>query len=266
MIRNSDRDRSRQWEAILVPSLAMPFLATLTVALTPLPLFARETTVIEFPEEELASESVLPVFPELSTVRDRNVVTDGRFELGVMGGQSLTEPVFNPWNAGITATYHFTEEHAVNLFTTFFFQGLSSNGENLHSIETTNGSTTELRPEYAPAPKYLGLANYQFTAFYGKISLSKATVMNLSLYGLAGGGMIAIGDVTKPVVNIGLGQKFYFNSSFALRFDLRLAAYQGPNPLSIPLTSDVTADVPASEFEERLNLMSLLSVGAVWLL
>jgi hypothetical protein len=52
----------------------------------------------------------------------------------------------------------------------------------------------------APAPKYLILPGYQYIGDYGKLSLSKAYVMNLHLYGLGGIGMIGIGDTSKPVL------------------------------------------------------------------
>jgi len=107
-------------------------------------------------------------------------------------------------------------------------------------------------------------ANYQYTAFYGKLSLTKDYVMNLSLYGLVGAGMIGIGDVNKPAFNFGLGQKFYFTPSFALRFDLRFLLYQGPDPLSRRLDNKTEVQ-PASYFDEKLNFSTLLTFGAIYM-
>lgn len=220
------------------------------------------TTPIQFPDEELAAESVLPVFDENVSVKNRNVETARRIEIGAMGGHSLTEPFFNPWSVGGTLSYHIDETHGVNLFGLYYLQGASDYSRQLNPIPNT---TVNANLQLAPEPKYLGLVNYQFTAYYGKLSLTKDAVMNLSLYGLLGGGMINIGDESKPVASVGLGQKFYFNSSFALRFDLRFLAYQGPDVLSRNL-SGVTETQPAAAFDQKMRFDSILSFGAVFLL
>jgi outer membrane beta-barrel protein len=118
--------------------------------------------------------------------------------------------------------------------------------------------------QYAPAPKYLVLADYQYTGFYGKISLSKEFVMNLSLYGLAGIGAFGIGDMVAPSVDLGIGQKLYFSPNFALRADFRLVVYQGPNVLSRDLES-ATSVQSASSFSTSTLYVSLLSIGMIYL-
>ena len=40
----------------------------------------------------------------------------------------------------------------------------------------------------------LSLGEYQLTAYYGKISITKSFVVNLSLYGLVGLGQVSFGD------------------------------------------------------------------------
>lgn len=234
----------------------------LALGLWLVPAVVPAASAVEFPNEELASESVLPVFDPPDSVKNRNVTTQKRFEFGVMGGYAMTEPFFNPMSIGASGSYHFTEEHGVNLFGLSYLGGQSDYSKQLNPIP---GQLVNANLQFAPAPKYLFMASYQHTGFYGKLSLAKNIVMNLSLYGLAGIGMIGIGDVSKPVVSVGLGQKFYFNSMFALRFDLRLLAYQGPDPLSRRLV-DQTEVQPASFFDERTFYESLLSFGAVFML
>lgn len=72
--------------------------------------------VIRFPEDELAAESVLPVFDHPEAVKNRNVVTKKKIELGSYLGYNLTEPFFNPLNLGVSATYHLSEESGINVF------------------------------------------------------------------------------------------------------------------------------------------------------
>ena len=143
-------------------------------------------------------------------------------------------------------------------------QGLSSNAEQLNPIPRTS-PPENANLQYAPAPKYLLLGNYQFSAYYGKLSLTKYYVMNLGLYGLAGLGMMGVGDSSNPVGSFGLGQKFYLNRNFGLRFDLRFLIYQGPDVLSRKLSAD-TKERPAADFEKKMQVSSLLSVGAIYLL
>lgn len=245
------------------------FLLVLAMLLSPRSVFAApKRQVIEFPDEELASESVLPVFDHPEAVKNRLVPTEKRLELGIFGAYSLTEAFFNPLAYGANVSYHLNETSGINLMAQMYMSGISNYGKQLNPIPGPNGTpgTTNLNIQYAPAPKYLLLANYQHTAFYGKISLTKDYVMNLSLYGLAGLGVMGVGDTTAPVASVGLGQKFYFGSSFAFRFDLRGILYNGPDVLSGPDLNLRTSEASASEFSNKLQFGTLLSAGVVFLL
>jgi outer membrane beta-barrel protein len=113
----------------------------------------------------------------------------------------------------------------------FTSSGLSQMGKDLRAGKGFSEVRT-FDPGRAPNPEYLIFTNYQMTTYYGKVSVSKQSSFNLSLYGLLGLGMVSWGDATEPAVNVGFGQKFYFNNNFALRADLNLAAYRGPDPTS----------------------------------
>ncbi len=244
-------------------------LLVFALLLSPRPVFAASTKqVIEFPSEELAAESVLPVFDHPEAVKARLVPTAKRLELGLFGAYSMTEAFYDPRAVGLNVSYHVTETHGLNIMAQSYFKGISNYAGQLNPIPTSAGQTgqTNLNIQYAPAPKYLVLVNYQNTAFYGKISLTKDYVMNLSLYGLLGIGAMGIGDSTAPVVSLGFGQKFYLGNSFAIRFDLRGIAYNGPDVLSGPDLNTRTSEASASEFDKKLQFGTLLSAGIVYLL
>ena len=223
---------------------------------------ARAAEVIQFPDEELASESVLPVFDQPDSVRNRNVLMAKRTEIGVVGGLSLLEPFFNPYSLGLTGSYHFNEERGIEVLGLYYMQGLSNNAQGLNPIPGTSPAENA-NLQYAPAPKYLLAANYQHTGFYGKVSLAKDFVMHLNIYGLFGAGVIGVGDSTNPLLNAGIGQKMYFSPNFALRVDFRFLVYQGPDVLSKKLNT-ATSERPASEFGQKINYASLLSAGVVF--
>lgn len=223
------------------------------------PALAQVQERIRFPEEELATESVLPVFDQPVSVKSRNVELASRLELGVQGGYAMTEPFFNPLSFGVSLAYHFNEEWGAQVMYNTQMQGLSNEASQLNPIPNTN-PPVNANLQYAPAPKAIAIANVQYSAYYGKISLSKEMVMNLHLFGLAGAGMITLGDVQKPLLTVGLGQKFYFSENMSFRFDLRLLAYQGPDPTSIRLDNKFEPQ-PSSAFSNRVFIEGFLTAG-----
>jgi len=229
------------------------------------PLKATAAQNIEFPEEELATESVLPIFDQPVSVKNRAVTMMGKFEGEILGGYSLTEAFFNPVSFGATVTYHLSETSGINIFGLYYMGGLSDKGQALNGH--VQNSAIDANLQYGPQNKYLLLANYEFSAYYGKVSISKDYVMNLHLYGLAGLGGLAIGDGTVPVVSLGIGQKFYFNKSFALRADLRFLFYEGPNILSSRLDLASIKGVQSnSYFSNKFFADGLMTVGVDYLL
>ncbi len=214
---------------------------------------------VRLPKEELATESVLPVFDGAPVVKNRIVSLEDSFEIGFFAGFNLNEPFYSPLSAGGTLSYSFTESSAFNIWGTFFFADQSTYAKDLDAAFAIN-------LEKAPKPEYVITGNYQFTTHYGKMSITKDLVMQLSLYFFAGGGIINYTGGSFPVLNGGLGQKFYFTKNFAIRFDLRGLLYQGPNVLDekVPSTlQNATETVPSDAFNEKLFFETLLSVGFV---
>jgi outer membrane beta-barrel protein len=191
---------------------------------------------IEFPDEELATESVLPVFDKTVVVRERTVKTAKRFEVGGGAGLSLVEPLYEQMVFNITASYHFDELHGVNVSGVLLSDGLSNAGSDLKAGKGLENSTP-FDASLAPTIQSMLFANYQFSAYYGKISLTKQKTMNLSLYGTVGGGIVNWSDTTTFGLDAGIGQKIYFTPNVGLRIDLMLAMYTGPDPTS-PKTSN----------------------------
>lgn len=242
-----------------------------------------QAVTIEFPEEELARESVLPVFDNAVAVKSRLVPTAKRIEFGIGGGFAMNEPFFDTTRFGGHLAYHFTETHGVLLTGQFYTQGLGNNGQSLAGtdfLEDNDPNTAAfIRMEYAPQPQYHFFANYQLTPYYGKISVFKDFVMNLSLYGIAGLGVVDIGGETSPALNIGIGQKFYFSKNWGIRADLTLMAYEGVNffdgngggktPLEdSPSTSGTftPTDKTPADFDKQMNYDMQLALSVIFLI
>jgi len=232
---------------------------------------ANADVKIKFPEEELATESVLPVFEDDTAVKNRKVKHAGRFELNLMGGMVTSEPLYNPFNFGGSLTYHFDNTNAVHIMAAVFLGGLNSNGEALRNgdVFLADGSTGQIKFDASEAPnkEFLIAAHYQYTAYYGKISLPGDFVMNLTLSALVGGGAYFMGDFIAPAANVGISQRFYFNSHFALRFDILVSAFNGPDITSAgPLNPDDSVVPDADDFDSALQIDSNLFLGLSFLL
>ena len=220
---------------------------------------------IEFPEEELARESTLPVFEKQRAVLNRHVITEKRFEFGLGGGIEMNEPYYNDYMLSAQGTYNWSDMSAINIQGLFWMDGLSDYGSQL---KAGNPNPPNAFPSFdagkAPHPVWALFANYQFIAYYGKISLSKQTVMNLNLFAIAGLGYINMDEISTVGANIGLGQNFFFTKNFGLRADLRWLIFQGPNATTQRLGP--TDNPKASSFEDRIHYNGQAGLSLIFIL
>jgi outer membrane beta-barrel protein len=221
---------------------------------------------IQFAEEELARESVYPVFDETNAVLRRRVVTAKALELNIFGGAAFNDPFFNPLSFGGGVGYHFSEIHGAQLL-----GGLLTNTPSQYVDPLRVASDQNYK--FAPAPKYYFLGVYEFTPFYGKLSITKETVCNLALNFSGGAGAYAIGTEVLPTLVLGFGQKFFFGPGWGLNIDLKTLTFNGPDAASRdlrpspPASSPGTNATPAnSQFTSRIQTHFLLNVGLLFLL
>lgn len=194
---------------------------------------------IRFPDEELAAETVLPVFSPVRMVLNRNINLKYRFEAG--GGVifDLTEPFRFPFYPSAFLSFHLSEIHGINLTGSWLPPHYSKAGDKLRSKGACNirlkcQEVVLFDVHRVPYPYITGFLNYTYTPYYGKISLTKNLVMNMSLYGFIGPGLIVFDENTRTVAfNMGIGQKFYLFRHFALRTDIGFYGYYGPDPSKI---------------------------------
>jgi outer membrane beta-barrel protein len=222
---------------------------------------------IEFPEEELARETTLPVFEKRRVVLNRHVVTDKHIELGIGGGIEMNEPYYSDWMGQLVGTYNLNDTSAINLTGLFWTSGLSSYGEQLKQ-GTKNPVRESFDASKAPHPQWGVFGNYEFIAYYGKISVTKQTVMNLNMFGILGLGYINMDPLNTVGLNVGLGQNFFFTQNIGLRMDLRWLIFQGPNATTQHLRTDSTNnDHPsAGSFGNRIYYNSQLGLSLLYIL
>lgn len=222
--------------------------------------------LIQLPVEELAKESVTPIFERNDSVRNRNIVTEKRWEGNLFYGWALTEPIANVSKLGLSGYYHTTEDNAYGLIFSKNFSGVSQYAKQLkdqYSLDFTR----------APMPESGLFLDYNWKAFYGKFSLSKHVVTNFHFFGSLAAGVTKYPHKTFPGVAIGLGQKFYIGKNSSFRFDFRVFANQAPIPFLKcepgkyegvkNSTTDSCNEPPPSysDFKERITFSSVIDLG-----
>ena len=219
---------------------------------------ANASESLELPDEELAKESVTPIFDHMTAVKYRNVVTEKHIELGGYYGWALTEPIANVSKLGLNLYYHFDEERALGFFLNKNFSGHSSYANQLNS-------QFSLDFDRAPKPDLTLMADYNLLAFYGKMSFAKNSVINLQALGSLSLGAVKYQHKTYPAMAVGIGQKFYTSNKFSVRFDLRLFVHNAPIPFK-PNSIVSTDPVPSySDFDERITYTTNLDLGMSYL-
>lgn len=223
------------------------------------PIFASETNMIELPTDELAKESVTPVFDKNVSTKNRNIVTAKKFDLNTFYGWALSEPIASVSKLGLTAYYHTSEDHAWGLMFAKNFAGVSTYAQQLKNQYSLDFSR-------APAPEMTLMADYNLMAFYGKMSLSKKNVLNMHVLASLAGGFVKYQHKTYPAIAAGVGQKFYFSKSWGLRVDLRLYAHNAPVPfLGNNKLKEASPRPEYTEFNDRMTLTTVLDVGMSYL-
>ena len=238
-----------------------------------------QAAVIQFPDQELASEYVFPIFKNPKAVLNRDVTLSKRFELRLSGALRTDEPFYNPLSVLASLSFYWNESHGIGASGMFFLPGLSNTGTNLKNVgvQKLDSKTIDFYfdASLAPHPLIGGFLNYQFSPMYGKISITKKVVFNFALYSFFGLGALGLKHGTKPVIMIpashfGIGQRFYFNRYFALDGGIDFLVYWGPNPVLGKIKRTLSQNAPPrpaySEFKKDVFLRFLARIGVTVLL
>ncbi len=101
---------------------------------------------------------------------------------------------------------------------------------------------------------------------YGKLSISRNTVINTSMYFSSSAGVLQYVHKSYPAIAIGIGEKFYMTNHFSLKLDLRLYAHNAPIPFKAGALRVGIDPVPSYDsFDERMTTTTNLEVGVNYL-
>ena len=220
--------------------------------------FESEAAEINVPQDELAQETVYPVFDNPVSVKNRNVQDSGTFDFGIFGGLAISEPIASTSKLGFALNYHFSNAHSLGLLYAKNSTGLSKDGQTLKDDFGLDFGR-------APHPEYTALVDYNYKRYYGKLSLTKNGVINTSIFFSGAAGIIKYVHKAFPVVAFGVGERFYFTDHLSLKVDLRLYLNNAPVPFKAGALR-TTDPVPSYDsFEEKLTYNTNLEVGLNYL-
>ena len=221
--------------------------------------YESQAEEINVPNDELARDSVYPLFDDNVSVKNRNVKDSGSFDIGLFGGLAITEPVYNASKIGLAVNYHMSEAHSLGILFAQNTVGLSKDALGLKDdfgLDFTR----------VPYPVYSLMGDYNYKLYYGKLSVTKNGVINTSIYYSASAGLIKYIHKSYPAIAIGVGERFYLTNNFAFKVDLRLFANNAPIPFKSGALRTGVDPVPSYDsFAERLTLTTNLEFGILYL-
>ncbi len=197
-----------------------------------------QAETIKFNEDELARESVLPVFDQQEAVKRKHVPYTGRVQVGVNFGAMFNDPWSNTFPVGGNIFYNFNEYHSVGVVGDYHFGQQSQ-----YVSQIQNSSAAPLAAQIpfnnSPIVKYDLFVVYEFTPYYGKISFTKQGVMNMTFSVFGGAGTVSMTSpsglgTSSAAGMIGIDQKLFFTRNFGLKLELRAMFYQRTDVVAVP--------------------------------
>lgn len=245
----------------MVINLIKSILVSLLIVGTIL-IFSRVAYTAEevnVPRDELAQESVYPIFDNPVSVKNRNVQDTETVDIGFYGGAAITEPIYNTMKLGLAVNYHFNEAHSLGLMYGKNSVGLSKDAQGLKNDFGLDFGR-------APAPEYSLMADYNYKMYYGKLSVTKNGVVNTSIYFSGGAGITKYQHKSYPTLSVGVGERFYLTNHFAFKVDLRVQGNTAPVPFQANALREGIDPIPTYEsFSERFTLTTNLELGLNYL-
>lgn len=221
-----------------------------------------EAKEIRFPDEELAPESVLPVFENNKKVT-MNRRVQLKHKLGLSGSflGRMDEPFLYPVTFSGALEFFFNETHGVRVSGFYFWPGVSSRFVSALS-ELKREKKTVFDPGKIHHPQYGFFFSYALAPFYGKISLATNIVANLNLSIYFGLGALALDlDYRRYPSNmqwtyaglVEFSQKVFIGRRFYLHGSLSFMIYRAPNPIWCRDVQTRGANVPYDSCDHYAN-------------
>ncbi len=218
---------------------------------------------IQFPEDELPSESVIPILDSPKAVLNRTIEYTQAWETKLNYGWLLDEPFYQNSYLAVGLGYSWSEISGISFRYLKWGQGLSDYSKQFE------GATSNPQFGRAPGPDMGYSLSYDYRFFYGKVSFSKKSVIPTVLGSTFEGGMIKYGSRNLPFFGVGLQNAYYFSdpgakSHWGINIGVRLFLRNMVDPLSGNLSSS-TAAPSESSFSTKTRFSTSLDFGLQYL-
>lgn len=188
---------------------------------------------MQFSEEELPREAVMPRLDTPKAVLNRKLSYDKKWSADLTYGWLLDEPFYNNNYIGVQAAYGWNESSGAGLKILSFGSGLSDYSRQFQSSVPSNP------PNFAQAkgPGSGFIAFYERRMMYGKLSVTKFTVIPALITWGIEGGMLSYGSKQLPLLGGGLGNRFFLTKHFGVQLGMHAYMRQLVDPLSQKLNT-----------------------------
>ena len=226
--------------------------------LNPLHALAQSShQIVKFQDDELSQETVLPALGNVPAVKNRSINMSNKWELTPGFGWNFTEPIYNPLKLTVQFGYHWSEQEGINIQYTKW-----SAGRNSQYSSQLEGPGIALKLDRIPNIDSSLFVNYERRFFYGKMSITKETIMHMHLYPLLGLGTTKYVHKNYFGANAGLGTKFFMTTWMAFRADFYFQFIQAPNPFSVGEQLAYTnVTLQNSDFSDKWTIGNNLDLG-----
>ncbi len=216
-------------------------------------------TVLQFADEELPREAVMPKLDSPKAVLSRKLSYENRWQADLGAGWLLDEAFYNNQYMVVQGTYSWNEPSGVGLKYLMFGSGLSDYGKQFE------GSNSVPPPDFdrSVGPKSGWMAYYERRMMYGKLSVSKWNIIPAFLTWNVEAGMLKYGTRQLPIVGGSLSNRYFLKPHFAVGFGIHAYVRQMVDPLSADLRN---TPVPAEgDFKTNTKFSMAMDFGLSYL-
>jgi len=215
-------------------------------------------TVMQFSEDELPREAVMPKLDTPRAVLNRKLSYVSRWQADLAAGWLLDEAFYNNQYLAVQGSYSWDEASGVGLKYLMFGSGLTDYGKQFEGVTTTP-------PDFdrSVGPKSGWVAFYERRMMYGKLSVSKWKVIPSFLTWNIEAGMLKYGARQLPLVGGSLANRFFLTPKMALGLGIHAYVRQMVDPLSADLRN---APAPTEDqFKTNTKFSMALDFGFSYL-
>jgi hypothetical protein len=217
-------------------------------------------TVLQFSEDELPREAVLPKLDSPKAVLSRKLSYEKRWQADLGAGWLLDEAFYNNQYVVVQGSYSWNEPSGVGVRYLMFGSGLSDYGK---QFESDPNSAPPPDFDRTVGPKNGWMAFYERRMMYGKLSVSKWNVIPAFLTWNIEAGMLKYGARQLPIVGGSLSNRFFLKPQFALGFGIHAYVRQLVDPLSADLR--YTPAPAEGEFKTNTKFSMAMDFGMSYL-